>query len=164
MEQAQEQLTNFTELWTKTTKNGTLPYSRSGFFGWTIPFAYAVLRETDGLATAWDATFTATFKRALHSFMAPSTQGDTPGCNPNGPHPNVTYGCGGGDGYWEIGNWNKVRALSLPPPPPPPFPVPHHECRAPSSNEFHDGHGRGRKNPWLGSVVIFVTSHTSIST
>ena len=110
-QQAHEQLANFTIRWLNTTANGTLAYDRSGFFGWMLPLAYAELRS-DGAAPPWNASFTTLFKRACHSFMAPQivsedgTQGDVPGCDPSAAHAG-TYGCGGGDGYWEIGNWNK---------------------------------------------------------
>ena len=110
-QQAYEQLANFTIRWLNTTANGTLAYDRSGFFGWMLPLAYAELRS-DGAAPPWNTSFTTLFKRACHSFMAPQivsedgTQGDVPGCDPSAAHAG-TYGCGGGDGYWEIGNWNK---------------------------------------------------------
>ena len=109
--EAHEQLANFTIRWLNMTANGTLAYDRSGFFGWMLPLAYAELRS-DGAAPPWNTSFTTLFKRACHSFMAPQivsedgTQGDVPGCDPSAAHAG-TYGCGGGDGYWEIGNWNK---------------------------------------------------------
>jgi hypothetical protein len=111
-QQAHEQLTNFTLLWLNTTANGTLVYGRSGFFGWMLPLAYAELQAA-GALPPWNASFTMLFKRACHSFLAPQivsedgTKGDIPGCDPSAPHSGSTYGCGGGDGYWELGNWNK---------------------------------------------------------
>ena len=112
--QAQEQLTNFTLRWLNTTNNGSNPllYQRSGFFGWMLPLAYAELDAANALPP-WDEAFTTSFKRACHSFMAPTVvsrdgkRGDVPGCDPTSPHPAATYGCEGGDGYWEMGNWNK---------------------------------------------------------
>ena len=35
-QQAQGQLTNFTNKWLNVTQNGTLAYGRSGFFGWMM--------------------------------------------------------------------------------------------------------------------------------
>jgi hypothetical protein len=113
--QAIGQLANFTAAWKNATADGKAAYDRSGFFGWTLPLAYAELVAVDGAAaTGWGAVQLTDFKRACHSFLAPQVlsadgrSGDVPGCNPRAPDPAVCWGTPKmGDGYWEIGNWNK---------------------------------------------------------
>eukprot|EP00947_MAST-08B_sp_MAST-8B-sp1_P003947 g3947.t1 len=78
----------FAEAWVNSTQNGTLTYNRSGFIGWSVPWAYAILRDM-GVAPDWSARQLNDFKRACDAWLNPFAV------------PKAS------DGILELGNWNK---------------------------------------------------------
>lgn len=89
-ERSRLDMESFVASWVTQSANGTLPWARSGFTAWTVPWAYAILRDL-GWTPPWTPAFLHTFQQACDAWMNP-----------------VLSGIGeGADGIEELGNWNK---------------------------------------------------------